>query len=289
MYACPNVRTQVNIVHADRNTPGFMRAPPDTPYMFALESAMDELAQRAEDGPDRAAPASTTRRPIRSRHVPYTSRHADALLRRRRGALRLVAAQPRARLDARRRLAGRLGLRQRRLSDATSRRDRARARCGRTARAGRRSPRTTSAPARYTVLAIVAADRLGLTSSGARRHRRQRPAAGRARRRFEPRAPRSPTRSPRPAEICAIASRMPRPPATGRWPGGSGELASLQSALHAPDGASEPLDASRGTASPPARSRSMPRTCPTGCRPTPWPSSTRAQPPIVARARAART
>jgi xanthine dehydrogenase YagR molybdenum-binding subunit len=44
MYACPNVATNVNIVHADRNTPGFMRAPPDTPYMFALESGMDELA-----------------------------------------------------------------------------------------------------------------------------------------------------------------------------------------------------------------------------------------------------
>jgi xanthine dehydrogenase YagR molybdenum-binding subunit len=44
MYACPNIATKVNIVHADRNTPGFMRAPPDTPYMFPLESAMDELA-----------------------------------------------------------------------------------------------------------------------------------------------------------------------------------------------------------------------------------------------------
>jgi xanthine dehydrogenase YagR molybdenum-binding subunit len=44
IYACPNILTKVNIVHADRNTPGFMRAPPDTPYMFALETAMDELA-----------------------------------------------------------------------------------------------------------------------------------------------------------------------------------------------------------------------------------------------------
>jgi xanthine dehydrogenase YagR molybdenum-binding subunit len=44
MYACPAIATKVNVVHADRNTPGFMRAPPDTPYMFALESAMDELS-----------------------------------------------------------------------------------------------------------------------------------------------------------------------------------------------------------------------------------------------------
>ncbi len=46
MYACPNILTRVNVVHTDRNTPGFMRAPPDVPYMFALESAMDELAEQ---------------------------------------------------------------------------------------------------------------------------------------------------------------------------------------------------------------------------------------------------
>ncbi|WP_207481980.1 xanthine dehydrogenase family protein molybdopterin-binding subunit [Arenibaculum pallidiluteum] len=44
MYACPNILTRVNVVHADRNTPGYMRAPAETPYMFALESAMDELS-----------------------------------------------------------------------------------------------------------------------------------------------------------------------------------------------------------------------------------------------------
>ena len=44
MYACPNIATAVHVVHADRNTPGFMRAPAETPYMFALESGMDELA-----------------------------------------------------------------------------------------------------------------------------------------------------------------------------------------------------------------------------------------------------
>jgi xanthine dehydrogenase YagR molybdenum-binding subunit len=44
MYACANVETAVTVVHADRSTPGFMRAPGETPYMFALESAMDELA-----------------------------------------------------------------------------------------------------------------------------------------------------------------------------------------------------------------------------------------------------
>ena len=37
MYACDNIATSVNVVHADRATPGFMRAPPETPYMFALK------------------------------------------------------------------------------------------------------------------------------------------------------------------------------------------------------------------------------------------------------------
>jgi xanthine dehydrogenase YagR molybdenum-binding subunit len=51
MYSCPNIATAVNVVHADRNTPGFMRAPPETPYMFALESAMDELAYELKMDP----------------------------------------------------------------------------------------------------------------------------------------------------------------------------------------------------------------------------------------------
>ncbi|MBY0610834.1 MAG: xanthine dehydrogenase family protein molybdopterin-binding subunit [Beijerinckiaceae bacterium] len=45
MYACPNISTKVSVVHADRKTPGFMRAPAEMPYMFVLESAMDELAE----------------------------------------------------------------------------------------------------------------------------------------------------------------------------------------------------------------------------------------------------
>jgi xanthine dehydrogenase YagR molybdenum-binding subunit len=44
LYACPNVRTKVHNVLADRQMPGFMRAPPEWPYLFALECAMDELA-----------------------------------------------------------------------------------------------------------------------------------------------------------------------------------------------------------------------------------------------------
>jgi xanthine dehydrogenase YagR molybdenum-binding subunit len=46
MYATPNIRTKVYVVKADRNTPGFMRSPPEVPYMYALESAMNEMADR---------------------------------------------------------------------------------------------------------------------------------------------------------------------------------------------------------------------------------------------------
>jgi xanthine dehydrogenase YagR molybdenum-binding subunit len=44
LYGFGSVKTGVTIVHADRNTPGFMRSPPVVPYIYALESAMDELA-----------------------------------------------------------------------------------------------------------------------------------------------------------------------------------------------------------------------------------------------------
>ncbi len=44
LYGFGAVKTRLSLVHADRNTPGFMRSPPVVPYIYALESAMDELA-----------------------------------------------------------------------------------------------------------------------------------------------------------------------------------------------------------------------------------------------------
>ncbi|MBV8567089.1 MAG: xanthine dehydrogenase family protein molybdopterin-binding subunit [Methylobacteriaceae bacterium] len=73
MYAVPNVATNVSIVHADRNTPGFMRSPPETPYMYALESAMDELAVKlAMDPVELRRTNDTMKEPIKG--LPYTSR-----------------------------------------------------------------------------------------------------------------------------------------------------------------------------------------------------------------------
>ena len=74
LYACPNILTRVNIVHADRNTPGFMRAPPDVPYMFALESAMDELACALNIDPVELRRRNEPQRdPVTG--LPFTSRH----------------------------------------------------------------------------------------------------------------------------------------------------------------------------------------------------------------------
>ncbi|HEY0223530.1 MAG TPA: xanthine dehydrogenase family protein molybdopterin-binding subunit [Pseudolabrys sp.] len=51
LYSYGTVKTSVTMVHADRNTPGFMRSPPVTPYIYALESAMDELAVKLNMDP----------------------------------------------------------------------------------------------------------------------------------------------------------------------------------------------------------------------------------------------
>ncbi len=51
MYQTPNVWTKVHVVKGDRNTPGFMRSPPEVPYMFALELAMDEMAVKLNMDP----------------------------------------------------------------------------------------------------------------------------------------------------------------------------------------------------------------------------------------------
>jgi xanthine dehydrogenase YagR molybdenum-binding subunit len=73
MYACPNIATKVSIVHADRSTPGFMRAPPDTPYMFALESAVDELAYALNMDPVELRRVNDTQTdPLNGK--PYSSR-----------------------------------------------------------------------------------------------------------------------------------------------------------------------------------------------------------------------
>jgi xanthine dehydrogenase YagR molybdenum-binding subunit len=73
LYDFGAVATKVNIVHADRNTPGFMRSPPVVPYIYALESALDELAiQLGMDPIELRRINDTTKDPITGK--PYSSR-----------------------------------------------------------------------------------------------------------------------------------------------------------------------------------------------------------------------
>jgi xanthine dehydrogenase YagR molybdenum-binding subunit len=73
LYAFGAVATHVDVVHADRNTPGFMRSPPVVPYIYALESAMDELAVKLGMDPVELRRVNdTTTDPITGK--PYSSR-----------------------------------------------------------------------------------------------------------------------------------------------------------------------------------------------------------------------
>ena len=73
LYGFGAVKTKVNIVHADRNTPGFMRSPPVVPYIYALESAMDELAVKLGMDPVELRRINDTMTdPIKGK--PYSSR-----------------------------------------------------------------------------------------------------------------------------------------------------------------------------------------------------------------------
>ncbi|HWK65926.1 MAG TPA: xanthine dehydrogenase family protein molybdopterin-binding subunit [Rhizobiaceae bacterium] len=73
MYGYGSVWTQVHLVKADRNTPGYMRSPPETPYVYALENAMDEMAVALGMDPVEFRRVNDTdTEPIEGR--PYSSR-----------------------------------------------------------------------------------------------------------------------------------------------------------------------------------------------------------------------
>ena len=122
LYACPNVASKVS--HRPRR--------PQHAGLHAL-AARDALSVRAGDRrwtswPSRstwtrsscAGVNDTEHEPIKG--LPYTIARADAVLRRGGQGVRLGAARPAAGLDARRRLAGRLGLRHHHLPDPDGRR-----------------------------------------------------------------------------------------------------------------------------------------------------------------------
>jgi xanthine dehydrogenase YagR molybdenum-binding subunit len=80
MYAAPNSRTTHRVVRLDVPTPSWMRAPGECPGMFALESAMDELAAACRLDPiELRVRNEPTTEPDTGR--PFTSRHLVECLR----------------------------------------------------------------------------------------------------------------------------------------------------------------------------------------------------------------
>ncbi len=77
LYAYGTVATHVRLVKADRQTPAYMRSPPELPYMFALESALDELAYALNMDPVRLRVLNDTQNdPISGKR--FSSRHLEA-------------------------------------------------------------------------------------------------------------------------------------------------------------------------------------------------------------------
>ena len=73
MYRADAIETKLTTVHADRQTPGFMRAPAEVPYFVGLEIAMDELARETGVDPvELRVRNDIDAEPVDG--VPYTSR-----------------------------------------------------------------------------------------------------------------------------------------------------------------------------------------------------------------------
>ncbi|MBC7940928.1 MAG: xanthine dehydrogenase family protein molybdopterin-binding subunit [Chitinophagaceae bacterium] len=73
MYAFPAVVSTARMVRADRDPPIFMRSPSEVPVMFALESAIDELAVKLAMDPVELRRTNDTRKNWLT-GKPYTSR-----------------------------------------------------------------------------------------------------------------------------------------------------------------------------------------------------------------------
>lgn len=85
LYVSPNSRTTHRVVRLDVPTPSWMRAPGECPGMFALESAMDELAEACGTDPvelrlrNDTATDPDTGRPFSSRHLAECLREGARL------------------------------------------------------------------------------------------------------------------------------------------------------------------------------------------------------------------
>ena len=147
MYAAPDRLTTHRLVALDVPTPSWMRAPGECPGMFALESAMDELAIACGIDPIELRIANEPPEDP-EKGIPFSSRNLVACLRE--GAERFGWARPRPdpRRAPRRPLARRHRRRRRRPTRSTARPRRRRRGSTPTAASRSRSPPPTSAPAR---------------------------------------------------------------------------------------------------------------------------------------------
>lgn len=93
LYSYGAVASKVHLVKADRQTPAFMRSPPELPYMFALESALDELAYTLGVDPvELRLRNDTQREPIEGK--PFSSRHLKECYQEGAAAFRWSARDP---------------------------------------------------------------------------------------------------------------------------------------------------------------------------------------------------
>jgi xanthine dehydrogenase YagR molybdenum-binding subunit len=76
LYACPNIEIHHEVFPLDLNAPTFMRAPGESPGIYALESAMDELAVALKIDPvDLRLKNYATNHPFEN--LPFSSKHLD--------------------------------------------------------------------------------------------------------------------------------------------------------------------------------------------------------------------
>ena len=74
LYRCPNLRVSAGVVHRNIGTPTAMRGPGAVPGLFALESAMDELAIKLKIDPVELRLRNDTQ-VDEALNLPFTSRH----------------------------------------------------------------------------------------------------------------------------------------------------------------------------------------------------------------------
>lgn len=79
LYQCPNLRATNGVVHLNVGTPTSMRGPGAVPGLFALESAMDELAVKLKIDPVELRLRNDTEID-ESLNLPFTSRHLKECL-----------------------------------------------------------------------------------------------------------------------------------------------------------------------------------------------------------------